>query len=310
MQEIRNVFKLSIGTYVILLCCLDCLGQKVIPLYDGKIPHALPCSVQEYIPKKGRVAGVTFPSLTIFEPPIKDSFRSAVIILPGGGYSRLAIQHEGYDIALELSKRGVWAFVVKYRLPIDSSCTDDRAEVAIIDAQQAIKLVRENAGNWGINPSKIGVLGLSAGGHLATTLGTRFDNSLIENFKKTSLRPDFLMLGYPVISFSDSLGHSGSRKNMLGQIISEQQKLYYSNELHVTENTPPAFIFHAANDENVSVMNSVAFFSAMKKKGIPVEMHIVQMGGHGFGLNDTEETFDWIRLAFQWLATNHFVVHP
>jgi acetyl esterase/lipase len=232
---------------------------------------------------------------------------AAVIIFPGGGYARLAIQHEGYDIAKELSKRGITAFVLKYRLPIDSACTDDREDVAFIDAQQAIKIVRTGATEWGINPEKIGILGLSAGGHLAAFMGTHFNKSLIDDAIVSNLRPDFLILGYPVISFTDSLGHSGSRKNMLGHHISAEKKEYYSNELHVSANTPPSFIFHAANDDHVSVMNSIAFFTALQKNQVPVEMHIIQKGGHGFGLNDAEESFDWIQLVFKWLKTNKFL---
>ncbi|MBC7651889.1 MAG: alpha/beta hydrolase, partial [Deinococcales bacterium] len=188
----------------------------------------------------------------------------------------------------------------------DGECFENKEIVALMDAQQAVKLVREGANDFNINPNNIGLMGFSAGGHLSSTAGTHFTVSVIENAKNTSLRPDFLVLGYPVISFMDSLAHMGSRDNMLGKNPSEDKKILYSNELQVTSETPPTFLVHAADDKTVKVDNSILFFMALQKNKVASELHIYQKGGHGFGLNNKAEPDNWLENVFVWLKANKF----
>lgn len=279
-------------------------AQTIIPLYKGAIPNSKPCTVVETTPLPGRVNGITVPVLYAYLPEKRDSAKAAVIICPGGGYARLAIDHEGYQVAEEYNKQGIAAFVLKYRQPIDVSCVENTETVALMDAQQAIKLVRDRAIEFNINPNNVGVMGFSAGGHLASTLGTHYTESLISNTEKTNLRPDFLVLGYPVISFTDSLAHKGSRDNMLGKNSSEEKIKLYSNELQVTPNTPPTFLIHAADDKAVKVENSLEFFLALKRNKVPAEIHILQKGGHGFGLHNKDEPDNWLDWVFVWMKAN------
>ena len=279
-------------------------AQTIIPLYNGLIPNSKPCTKKEDNTIAGRVSGITNPCLYAFIPEKKDSAKTCVIICPGGGYALLAIDHEGYQVAQAFNKNGITAFVLKNRVPIDADCFENKEIVALMDVQQAIKIVREGADNYGINPNNIGLMGFSAGGHLASTAGTHFNISAIDNNNNTSLRPDFLILGYPVISFSDSLAHIGSRDNMLGKNPSEKNKILYSNELQVTAQTPPTFLIHAADDKTVKVENSVMFFMALQKNKVASEMHIYQKGGHGFGLNNKAEPGDWLNNVFVWLKAN------
>ena len=279
-------------------------SQTIIPLYKGAIPNSRPCSVVEVSPLPGRVGGVTVPVLYAYLPEKPDSAKAAVIICPGGGYSRLAIDHEGHEVAKNYNKQGIAAFVLKYRLPIDTACVENTETVAFMDAQQAIKIVRDRAAEFNINPGNVGIMGFSAGGHLASSLGTHYAVSLITNKENTNLRPDFMVLGYPVISFTDSLAHKGSRDNMLGKKASKEKIELYSNELQVTPNTPPTFLIHAADDKTVKVENSLEFFLALKKNKVPAEVHIVQKGGHGFGLHNKDEPGDWLDWVFVWMKAN------
>jgi acetyl esterase/lipase len=170
------------------------------------------------------------------------------------------------------------------------------------DAQQAISFVRKNAAKWNIDPDKIGIMGFSAGGHLASTAATHFAKPVIED-QKVSVRPDFVVLGYPVISFSDSIGHTGSRDNLLGKKPSREKILEYSNELHVTSGTPPSFIFHAADDKGVQPANSIVFYQSLLKHHVPAELHIYERGGHGFGMNNPTSEEKWMNSLRNWLVS-------
>ena len=282
-------------------------AQTVIPLYKGAIPNSKPCNVVESNQVPGRVSGVTVPVLYAYLPEKRDSANGAVIVFPGGGYSRLAIDHEGHELAKEYNKKGIVAFVLKYRLPADAACVESTETVALMDAQQAIKLVRDRAAEFKINPDNVGVMGFSAGGHLASSLGTHFTNSLIPNAENTNLRPSFLVLGYPVISFADSITHKGSRDNMLGKNASAEKIKLYSNELQVTPQTPPTFLIQAADDQAVKVENSIEFFLALKRNKVPAEIHILQKGGHGFGLHNKAEPSFWLDEVFVWMKANKFI---
>lgn len=296
---------------LLLLClfnnAMTSNAQKEIPLYQGTVPNSKPCDKKENSPAEGRVEGIVSPSLYVYLPAKKDSLKTAVIICPGGGYARLAIDHEGFKVAEEFNKRGIAAFVLKYRNPKDSACFENRELVAFQDAQQALKLVRDKAAEFDIDINHVGMMGFSAGGHLTSAVGTHFTTTTIENKSNTSLRPDFIVLGYPVISFQESLMHKGSRDNMLGQNPTKEKIDLYSNELQVTPQTPPTFLIHAADDKTVKVENSLLFYQALLKNKVPAEVHIFQSGSHGFGLKNKAEPINWLNNVFAWMILNKFM---
>ncbi len=227
------------------------------------------------------VAKVTNPTLTTFIPQDGNTNKAAVIICPGGGYTNLQIQREGYKVAEAFSEQGVAAFVLKYRLP-NEKIVEDKAYAPLKDAHRAIQLVRENASEWGINPGKIGIMGFSAGGHLAATTGVHHDAELIDNERNISLRPDFMILIYPVISFDDKVGHVGSKKRLIGDQPEEREVAFFSNELHVNSQTPKSILFHAGDDTLVPVENSLLFYKGLKEHNVPAELHVYSKGEHGF----------------------------
>jgi len=278
-------------------------SQNLIPLYPDKIPNSINAETAEEKNTGSdgniRYGKVTTPTLEIFLPKEKAS-GTAVVIIPGGGYRIVSYSHEGTKIAAAFNKMGIAAIVLKYRLP-DDMIMKDKSIGPLQDAQEAIKIVRERAAEWNINPEKVGIIGFSAGGHLASTAGTRFDRPVIANPKGTNLRPDFMILGYPVISFSDSLMHKGSRDNLLGSNPSTDQIKAFSSELQVTPRTPPAFLVHAADDKTVKVENSIRFYEALLKNHVSAEMHLYPKGGHGFGLINKTTPDRWMDRVENWL---------
>lgn len=276
-------------------------AQEIINLYPDKIPNSKTTGVKE-ISTSGMYRGVTIPTLEIYLPEKEKATGAAIVICPGGGYSVVVYQGEGISTAKEFAKNGVAAFVMKYRLPDDSTMLDKKIG-PLQDVQQAIKLVRENAIKWGIAPNKIGIMGFSAGGHLASTEATHFKNALIENDNNTSLRPDFQILVYPVISMQDKLTHLDSRNQLLGKNPSKDEIDQYSNELQVDENTPAAYITHAADDKLVDVDNSINYFEQLRKHNVPVEMHIYPKGGHGFIFRHE----GWMNPLFQWMKDTKLI---
>lgn len=284
-------------------------AQMVIDLYTT-IPNAKPCKEKETYTKNnsgiGTVAHVTHPALQVFLPKVPNAAASSIIICPGGGYSVLAIDHEGIEAAKTLNQMGIAAFVLKYRIP-DSSCMDHRENVPLMDAQQALKMVRENASKWKLDSAKIGVMGFSAGGHLASSLGTHFNDLVVSNPNHTSLRPDFMVLLYPVISFNDSIAHKGSKENLIGKNPPAALVHRFSNEEQITAKTPPAFLVHAIDDDAVPVANSISFVEALAKNKVPAEMHLYQSGGHGFGLHNKTTKDEWIERLKNWLTMNNFL---
>lgn len=246
-----------------------------------------------------RVRNVSEAEIYIYLPDKDINTGAAVVICPGGGYWIEAMDHEGYDIAKWLASKGVAGIVLKYRLPYGHH------EVPFSDAKQAIRIVRMNAAEWGINPNKIGIAGSSAGGHLASTVGTHFDMGNKESkapIEKLSCRPDFMLLLYPVISFNEAFGHMGSRKNLIGEGNDWKMVEMYSNELQVSAQTPPTFLVLADDDKTVPPRNSIEFYMALKKYNIPAEMHIFQQGGHGFGITKKNLPVDmWPDLFYAWL---------
>jgi len=232
---------------------------------------------------KPRVARVTDPVLLVYLPAPEKANGSAVVICPGGGYMRLAMDHEGYDIANWLNEMGIAGIILKYRLPSDA-IMENKSVGPLEDAQEAIRIVRRRAQEWHIQPNRIGIMGFSAGGHLAATASTQFAEQVYKPADTTSARPDFSILLYPVISMQQPTTHMGSRNNLLGQNPSQELIDRFSNELRITPETPPAFLVHSADDPAVPVGNSIGYFKALVKNKIPAELHVYQKGGHGYGL--------------------------
>jgi acetyl esterase/lipase len=286
-------------------------AQEVIKLYEGKIPGSkpAPADYKEDSPvgKDGitRTAKVIDPTLIAFLPAANKANGTAVIICPGGGYGILAIDHEGFNVAKRFNEMGVAAFVLKYRLPSDA-IMEDKSFGPLMDAQQAIYLVRKNAAKYKVSADKIGIMGFSAGGHLASTLTVHYNDIKIANKEKISLRPDFSILVYPVISFN-TFTHQGSAINLIGKEGTDAQREYFSSDKHVDANTPPTFLVHANDDTAVPVQNSMLFNEALVKHKVKAEMHVYQGGGHGFGLNNKTTSDNWFERLDNWMKANKWL---
>jgi acetyl esterase/lipase len=224
------------------------------------------------------------PSLTIYLPDKEKATGAAVVIFPGGGYGHLAMDHEGHQITEWLNSIGVAGFIVKYRHHNSGAGYGHPAPIQ--DAQRAIRTVRSRAKQWGVDPDRIGIIGFSAGGHLASSAGTHFNTRYsepVDEIDRCSARPDFMILMYPVISFTEWYTHKGSMINLLGKNPDKDLMESFSNEKQVTPETPPTFLVHADDDKVVPPENSIAFYLALRKAKVPAEMHIYEKGGHGFG---------------------------
>ena len=251
-----------------------------------------------------RISKVQNPEIAVFIPSKKSATGQAVVICPGGGYGILAYNWEGTDIAKWFNSKGVTAIVLKYRLP-NSKSNVVAHQSPLMDAQRAIRIVRANAEKWNINKDKVGIMGFSAGGHLASTAGTHFDNGNSNSpdpVEQFSSRPDFMILMYPVITMAKTTMHSGSKNALIGANADAKLSNFYSAELNVTKETPPTFIVHATDDNGVPVENSLMMYQALKDQKIPVEMHLYPKGGHGFGLAlGIPETESWTDRCIDWL---------
>ncbi len=252
-----------------------------------------------------RVRNVSEAEMYVYLPEKEKNTGAAVVICPGGGYLIEDMDHEGFQMAEWLKSKGIAGIVLKYRLPYGHS------EIPSGDARRAMRIVRMNAKEWRIDPNKIGIAGSSAGGHLASTVGTRFDQGNLQSsdpVEKISCRPDFMLLLYPVISFNEEIGHMGSRKNLIGETNDWKLAKPYSNEYNVTRDTPPTFLILADDDKAVIPHNSVEFYLALKKNNIPAEMHIFQDGGHGFGITKKNLPVDqWPDLFYNWLKSGKII---
>ncbi|MGI6454132.1 MAG: alpha/beta hydrolase [bacterium] len=239
------------------------------------------------------------PRLFLYPAPEDTANGAAVIICPGGGYGGLAMDHEGHQVARWLNTIGISGFILKYR-----HAPNYRHPVPLNDALRAIRLVRTNAEKWSLDTSRIGILGFSAGGHLASTAATHFNEAQTDStdpVDQLSSRPDFVVLGYPVISFVSDVTHVGSRRNLLGDNPDPELVRSLSSELQVTSDTPPTFLFHSADDKGVPVQNSIMFFEAMLKHGVPGQLHIYEQGGHGYGINPKNPLLQsWTNLLADW----------
>ena len=284
--------------------------NQILPLWEGDPPNYRETGEVTIMDTSDIVVVrmVQKPDLAIYLPSERNATGEAVVVCPGGGYSVLAYDWEGSDIACWLNSQGIAAFVLKYRLPGNKSNIIPR-ESPLMDAQRAMRLVRFNAEKWNVDPTKIGVMGFSAGGHLASTLSTHYDRgnpSSEDPVEQVSCRPDFSVLVYPVISFQEEITHMGSRTNLLGAHASAELVDYYSNELQVTPDTPPAILIHSGDDDAVPVENSIAYYKALRANNIDSELHIYPYGGHGYSLaigrghlsTWPDRVIDWIRYLY------------
>ncbi len=283
-------------------------AQSEMPLYTKEVPNYkdIPNTQKSETDKNGIliISEVTVPTLTLYVPPKGKSNGTSVIICPGGGYSILAASHEGSDVAKEFNKMGVTAFVLKYRIPNDKAQID-KSIAPLQDAQQAIRVIRKDAIKYGINPNRIGIMGFSAGGHLAATASTHFLKPVGENADETNVRPDFSILIYPVISFKE-FGHKGSANQLVGTNPTTEMIELYSNETQVTKETPPVFLVHAGDDNAVPVKNSLMYYEACQKKGVSASIVIYPKGGHGFGMNNKSTKEKWMDNVKNWMDSMGF----
>ena len=293
---------------------MSCFFQTAVaqtftmPLYPkGKVPNYQATSETEKQEKNTilRISLVQEPNIAVYLPPKEMATGQAVIICPGGGYTLLAYDWEGTSIAQLLNAKGIAAIVLKYRLP-DSKSNIIPHLSPLMDATRAMRMVRANAAQWNIQKNNIGIMGFSAGGHLASTLATHFDDgnrNAADTIERESSRPDFAVLVYPVISMSKPIMHTGSRNKLIGADADSALASHYSNELHVTVHTPPVFLIHAMDDEAVPVENSLLFFQALKDHGVRSELHVYPKGGHGFALATGKGYLaTWPDRLFDWLG--------
>lgn len=241
------------------------------------------------------------PSITVYRPDPEKASGAAVVVCPGGGYGHLAVGHEGREIAEWLNGAGIAAFVLRYRI-----APRYHYPAPLQDVQRAVRTVRARAKEWSVDPARIGIIGFSAGGHLASTAGTHFEDGQPDAgdpVDRVSSRPDFMILVYPVISFSEPFSHIGSRNNFLGERREDRELVEkFSSEKQVTERTPPAFLIHTTTDRAVPPENSAAFYAALRRAGVPAEMHIFEKGPHGFGLARQDPSLSaWPALCEAWM---------
>lgn len=293
--------------FILLVSTLS--AQEFTPLWqEGKMPNSKGMKL-EHLEERQRVTQVAEPGFYSFLPSAEDNKRAAVLILPSGGYHHLTYDVGGFQIAKWFNTKGIAAFVLFYRLPTSPDLKVSY-EGPIQDAQRAMKILRANAEKYNIDPGKIGVFAASAGGHLATTLGTHsedFSGVKNDTLNSYSYKPDYMILASPVISFG-KYTHEGSLKNFLGESPSKEEIRHFSNEFNVDSLTPPAFLVHAQNDHAVDPMNSILFYEAMLKNGVEGSLHIFPKGDHAIGVtNDSDLTDEWMELCEKWLKEREII---
>lgn len=302
----NHLFK-GLISWILLTLPLFTFGQsEILPLWPDEIPNFQPATEKE-VQTQGDIfwiRKVQKPSLAVYLPSKANANGKAILICPGGGYEGLAYDWEGSDIAKLLNSKGIAAFVLKYRMPQAKSVAVSHL-APLQDAQRALRLIREHSEKWNLSPNQIGVMGFSAGGHLAATLATHYQQESfapMDEIDRRNARPDFSILVYPVISMKAEHTHQGSKDNLLGKSPLDSLVSLYSNELQVTKNTPPTFLIHSADDKAVPVSNSLLFYKALQKFEVQSELHIYSYGGHGYGLalgkghlqGWTERMEDWL----------------
>lgn len=295
--------------FTLLFSCGSFLAlsqNHTLPLWNGTPPLQNSSELKEESTQQGilRIANVQTPTIEVYLPTKQAATGEAVVIFPGGGYAILAYDWEGTDFAKWFNAQGIAAIVVKYRLPISKSLTDPK-EVPLMDAQRAVRMVRHHALDWNIDPAKVGVMGFSAGGHLASTVSTQYlqeVNRTKDGIDGLSARPDFSILVYPVISFRDAAVHSGSRRNLIGENASPELMDRFSGELNVNAETPPTFLVHAQDDKGVPIENSLLYYKALHQHGVKASLHIYPTGGHGFGFGKGKGAVEgWREVLLAWM---------
>ncbi|MFA6403441.1 MAG: alpha/beta hydrolase-fold protein [Salinivirgaceae bacterium] len=305
----KNVFVLA---GVIMIATSVFSQSKVIDLWNGNVPGSIPNPNYKQIIDSAywiKIRYIATPTIQVYPAPADKNTGAAVVVCPGGGYYGISFVGEGIEIAKWLNSLGISAIVLHYRLP-DDAIMENKSIAPLQDGQEAIRMVRRNAKEWGIDPHKIGIMGFSAGGHLASTVSTHFNEKVYEPIDSTSARPDFSLLIYSVISMDTSITHKGSRENLIGKNPSPEMEKHFSNALQVTNATPPAFMIHSIDDGTVPVENSIEYALAMKKHNVPCELHIYERGGHGYGLTighlkNTEST--WPEACRKWLESRGYI---
>ena len=286
--------QLFISVFFLLMFCYTLTAQEEIKLYKYEPKESNEITVAESNPRADFVINISNPRMYFYPANKEINTGTAVLICPGGGYAGVSIVNEGLNIAKWFNDLGVSAFVLYYRMP------NGHTTVPLSDAQAALKIIHKGAKKWGIDKSKIGIMGFSAGGHLASTVGTHF-RTKVE-------RPAFMILGYPVVTMAKELTHMGSRYNLLGKNPTDKLVALYSNELQVTKKTPPTFIVHAIDDKTVPIANSEQLLKALKENNVPAELHTFDEGGHGFGMCKRGIPVDnWSDLLKTWLQNNKLI---
>ena len=294
--------------FYLLICIMGNVSaqNEIIIIWPENVPNSIyAADYQEvYNKNKDQLSKVTNPTLTVFEPENPNG--TSVIICPGGGYQYLAINKEGYKTAEWFNSMGITAFVLKYRLPSDE-IMENKSVGPLQDAQKAVRYIRKHAEKRNLDPNKIGVLGYSAGGHLAASLSTKYDEVVYENVDDTSARPNFSLLIYPVISMKDDITHKGSRNKLLGESASTELIEEFSTEDLINADTPPTFLVHALDDKGVVAENSINYYLGLRQNQVISEMHLYQSGGHGFGLGKKGTSQLWNKQCEKWLKENQFI---
>jgi len=299
----------AVGLVSTLYSAMADPNPLLLPLWAGTPPNSQPAGRPFERVQEGSILWIRHvqtPSIEVRLPARGNANGQAVVVCPGGGYGGLAYDWEGTDFAGWLNSRGIAAIILSYRLPVDGDVAHQKWLIPLLDAQRAIRLTRAHAADWGINPAKVGIMGFSAGGHLASTAGTHFDAgdpNAADPVDRFGSRPDFMILVYPVISMLKENTHGGSRLNLLGENPSDELVRHYSSELQVTATTPPTFLVHAGDDGAVPVSNSLLFYNALIAHQVPAELHLYPQGGHGFSFGLKKGRLqDWTQLCARWLS--------
>ena len=278
---------------------------KTIELYKGEIPGAIGTAPDPTDGNNFWITSVSRPSLAYY--PANENSGTAIIVCPGGGYAGLTYMFEGTMTAQWLSSKGISAFVLKYRLP-DDKYMKDRKNGPLQDVQQAIRYVRANAKEYGIDPNKIGVIGFSAGGHLASTVSTHYNDNVYKSEYNVSARPDFSILIYPVITLDPAETHAGTREALIGKDADKALTDKYSSHLQVTKDTPPAFLVHALDDNLVPYVNSIMYANALREQKVQCELHLYAAGDHGLRVKKPTDTQAfWHDACEKWMRMHEWV---
>jgi acetyl esterase/lipase len=309
MMRNKNLMKISL-LFCLIFFNMSNSSAQYQPLYKT-IPNNISTKNQESESENSGILiieKVSIPAYQYFRVGTDNTKRACVIICPGGAYAVLAAGHEGTDLAKYFNSIDVNALVLKYRIPNNAN-QKDKTIAPLQDAQQAILLARANADNWGIDKNKIGIMGFSAGGHLASSLATHYKDVKIENPTKVSLKPDFQILIYPVISFGPE-GHEGSRINLIGNAHDEKTKKaihYFSNEEQITKEAPPAFLVHSKDDDVVPVANAIHYYDHLIANKVPAEIYLFEKGGHGYGMKNSTSEILWTSVMKTWMQKNKII---